>query len=253
LRRNAKVNIVDILFCQCAYAQIIPAERKGRVLAGLAAAGAKCTAVPDLCGLAARKEPLLAELAGQSGLKIVACHPRAVRWLFHRAGAPLQPGRFEVFNMRVQEADEILARLAPGSQGAAAPPPEAASEGDWIPWFPVIDYERCTNCKQCLEFCLFGVYEADSAGKVTVTNPASCKTHCPACARICPQAAIVFPKVEDAPINGAEVADEALAHAQAKINIEEILGDNIYAALAKRRAKRKALLRKSGAKDGHQL
>ena len=30
--------------------------------------------------------------------------------------------------------------------------------GAWKPWFPVIDYDRCTNCMQCLSFCLFGVY-----------------------------------------------------------------------------------------------
>jgi len=241
---------MDILFCQCAYAQIVPADRKRQVAAGLAASGAKWTAVADLCGLAAGKAPLLAELAGRSGLKIVACHPRAIRWLFHRAEAPLQPGRFEVLNMRCQDAGEILSRLSLGTRGDASPAPEAAQDGDWIPWFPVIDYDRCTNCKQCLEFCLFGVFEADAAGKMTVTNPASCKTHCPACARICPQAAIVFPKVEDTPINGAEVEDEALVRARAKINLDEILGDNVYAALAKRRAKRKAVLLKSRAGDG---
>src|SRR5688572_9358459 len=25
-----------------------------------------------------------------------------------------------------------------------------ASAGAWKPWFPVIDYSRCTNCMQCL-------------------------------------------------------------------------------------------------------
>ena len=25
---------------------------------------------------------------------------------------------------------------------------------EWLPWFPVIDYDRCTNCMQCLSFCL---------------------------------------------------------------------------------------------------
>ena len=34
----------------------------------------------------------------------------------------------------------------------------AARHGEWKPWFPVIDYDRCTNCMQCLSFCLFGVY-----------------------------------------------------------------------------------------------
>ncbi|MGI9519846.1 MAG: ATP-binding protein, partial [Pirellulaceae bacterium] len=25
-------------------------------------------------------------------------------------------------------------------------------------WYPVIDYSRCTNCLECIDFCLFGVY-----------------------------------------------------------------------------------------------
>ena len=37
----------------------------------------------------------------------------------------------------------------------------AAQHGAWKPWFPVIDYDRCTNCMQCLSFCLFGVYGVD--------------------------------------------------------------------------------------------
>ena len=74
----------------------------------------------------------------------------------------------------------------------------------WVPWFPVIDYDRCRNCKQCLNFCLFGVYQLSPEGKVEVQNPSGCKTNCPACARMCPQKAIIFPKYADAPINGDE-------------------------------------------------
>ena len=29
-------------------------------------------------------------------------------------------------------------------------------------WYPVIDYSRCTNCLECIDFCLFGVYGVDS-------------------------------------------------------------------------------------------
>src|SRR5688500_4682343 len=36
-------------------------------------------------------------------------------------------------------------------------PPAATSPATWKPWFPVIDYSRCTNCMQCLSFCLFDV------------------------------------------------------------------------------------------------
>ena len=28
-------------------------------------------------------------------------------------------------------------------------------------WYPVIDYDRCTNCMECIDFCLFGVYGVD--------------------------------------------------------------------------------------------
>src|SRR5262245_34110763 len=43
---------------------------------------------------------------------------------------------------------------------------QAVRHGDWKPWFPVIDYDRCTNCMQCLSFCLFGVYGVDAAQKI---------------------------------------------------------------------------------------
>ena len=28
-------------------------------------------------------------------------------------------------------------------------------------WYPVIDFSRCTNCMECIDFCLFGVYGID--------------------------------------------------------------------------------------------
>ena len=62
-------------------------------------------------------------------------------------------------------------------------------------WYPVIDYERCTSCQQCLEFCLFGVYEP-VAGRIVVKNPEKCKPGCPACARVCEQKAVMFPHYE---------------------------------------------------------
>jgi Pyruvate/2-oxoacid:ferredoxin oxidoreductase delta subunit len=47
---------------------------------------------------------------------------------------------------------------------------------DWKPWFPVIDYDRCTNCMQCLTFCLFEVYGVDANDRITVQNRSNCKT-----------------------------------------------------------------------------
>lgn len=60
-------------------------------------------------------------------------------------------------------------------------------------WYPVVDAERCKNCGQCHQFCLFGVYDLDEAGRVRVANPDNCKPGCPACSRICPAGAIMFP------------------------------------------------------------
>ena len=71
-------------------------------------------------------------------------------------------------------------------------------------WYPIVDRSRCSNCRNCLQFCLFGVYDTDENGAVTVAKPDSCKHGCPACSRICPSGAIMFPLYEQsAAIAGA--------------------------------------------------
>ena len=64
---------------------------------------------------------------------------------------------------------------------------------------------RCTNCMQCLSFCLFDVYGVSADSKIQVRNQNNCKTECPACSRVCPEVAIMFPKYRHGPINGEEV------------------------------------------------
>ncbi|MBT5845516.1 MAG: ferredoxin family protein, partial [Verrucomicrobiales bacterium] len=56
---------------------------------------------------------------------------------------------------------------------------QTAQHGEWKPWFPVIDYDRCTNCMQCLSFCLFDVYGVDDEQEIQVQNNDNCKTNCP--------------------------------------------------------------------------
>jgi Pyruvate/2-oxoacid:ferredoxin oxidoreductase delta subunit len=108
---------------------------------------------------------------------------------------------------------------------------QAVEHGGWKPWFPVIDYDRCTNCMQCLSFCLFGVYGADREGHIQVQNQDNCKTNCPACSRVCPEAAIMFPKYKSGPINGAIVRDEDLQREKMKVDISALLGGDIYSML----------------------
>lgn len=99
-----------ILYCHCAYAQVVPPETKSAVLEGLSASGVSFEAVPDLCEMSARRDPALAQLASADGATIVACYPRAVRWLFSAAGVPLPDG-VRVLNMRVADAAAVLSDL----------------------------------------------------------------------------------------------------------------------------------------------
>jgi Pyruvate/2-oxoacid:ferredoxin oxidoreductase delta subunit len=136
-----------------------------------------------------------------------------------------------------------------GAESAAAIAPDvermrteinAAPAGQWKPWFPVIDYDRCTNCMQCLSFCLFGVYGVDSERHLQVQNQDNCKTNCPACSRVCPEAAILFPKYKAGPINGDVVSDSDLQREKMKIDISALLGGDVYSLLRERSEKAKS-------------
>ncbi|HEX5084809.1 MAG TPA: ferredoxin family protein [Blastocatellia bacterium] len=70
-------------------------------------------------------------------------------------------------------------------------------------WYPVIDYSRCTNCLECIDFCLFGVYGIDHRERILVENQDNCKRGCPACSRVCPVNAIIFPEHKTPAIAGA--------------------------------------------------
>ncbi len=69
-------------------------------------------------------------------------------------------------------------------------------------WYPVIDFSRCTNCMECIDFCLFGVYGVDEAENLLVELPDNCRKGCPACARVCPENAIMFPQHKTPAIAG---------------------------------------------------
>jgi len=112
--------------------------------------------------------------------------------------------------------------------------------GAWKPWFPVIDYQRCTNCMQCLSFCLFDVYGVSADKKIQVQNQSNCKTECPACSRVCPEVAIMFPKYRHGPINGEEISADDVRREAMKVDISALLGGDVYAALRDRSARAKS-------------
>lgn len=99
-----------LLYCNCTYAQVVPPATKKAVLEALAASGQRFEAVADLCEMAARKDPALARIAGQDGMKIAACYKRAVKWLFHSAGQQL-PKDAEILNMKDSTPEQVIAAL----------------------------------------------------------------------------------------------------------------------------------------------
>jgi hypothetical protein len=110
-----------ILYCHCAYAQVVPVETKAAVLDALSASPNSFDAVPDLCEMSARRDPALAQIAGNGDVTIVACYPRAVRWLFHAAGTPLPEG-VRILNMREADAAAILSDLTTPSASTRTSP-----------------------------------------------------------------------------------------------------------------------------------
>jgi len=243
--RDDGVERDGILFCNCSFNNVLRDDTRRAVLERLQSDGAVFTAVDDLCRIAAGREALLAELAAANRLTVAACHPRAVRSLLAAAGIDLEGGGLHVVDMRSGQPDEAVREIeqfiADGCADSVAS--DLSPGGDWVPWFPVIDPKRCVNCRQCLSFCLFGVYELSDRGTVTVAKPANCKTNCPACARICPEVAIIFPKYPDGPISGAEIQDEDLERANVKLNVDKMLGGDLRGALARRSRMRRARLR----------
>jgi NAD-dependent dihydropyrimidine dehydrogenase PreA subunit len=140
----------------------------------------------------------------------------------------------------VREAVEEVAQIAEGVVGDSGAEAAPASGPRWKPWFPVIDYDRCTNCMQCLSFCLFDVYGVTKGGQITVQNQSNCKTDCPACSRVCPEVAILFPKYKAGPINGDEISADDVRREAMKVDISALLGGDIYSMLRDRSVKAKS-------------
>ena len=118
-----------------------------------------------------------------------------------------------------------------GKNGQAVPPSFAPEQLLTPPdrrWYPVIDYSRCTNCMECIDFCLFGVYGVDGLDRINVENQDNCKRGCPACSRVCPEHAIMFPDYKTPAIAGAPVGNIS----GLKIDLSRLFGGEAKDALA---------------------
>ena len=201
--------------------------------------------IQDLCGLCALEPGKARSLfEGSAKVLLLACQPRALKLLLQYAGIEKE-NKIRFFNL-IEEESSALEGLLPEylNEGAdTRSEKETVSGSAWPSWYPVIDYKRCNNCMQCADFCLFGVY-SKTGSQVKVVNPQGCKNNCPACARICPNVAIIFPKYSaGGPISGSVSVDEAVEMQRLKKDTESILGDDIYQALEQRKLKKRLMIR----------
>ena len=72
---------------------------------------------------------------------------------------------------------------------------------------------------ECIDFCLFGVYGVDTVETIVVEQPDNCRKGCPACSRVCPQNAIIFPQHKTPAIAGAPVDTGGM-----KIDLSKLFG-----------------------------
>ena len=200
-----------ISICCCKSRSFIEKEKVARITSILRKAGKKVNLIDDLCALFTNDPDKVKEITQGT---IMACHTRAVS--SQLKALDLEPN--QIINIRSQTAEETLHgyQLNLGDS-SLADYNEIIKEIEDLPqaigtdaWYPVIDKSRCTNCGKCNDFCLFGVYTVEN-NEVLVTNPQNCKNNCPACARMCPSLAIIFPKYEKSPINGGTEIEESFS------------------------------------------
>lgn len=219
-----------ITICTCSSRSFMPAEEIAKLVVALRGSGYDVALQSDLCELAQNE----AEKLGRINT-VVGCHSRAMRSIFMAAAQP-EP---KILELRGRTAFQVLQDLSiEWSEYAQADIDSAKEEVKAFPvkvatdaWYPVIDRDRCVDCGKCHDFCLFGVYNIDE-GKVRVVQPQNCKNNCPACARVCPVEAVIFPKYDKAPINGGEMAEEGTI----KIDMESMYAEALRSRLAQRRA-----------------
>ncbi len=124
-------------------------------------------------------------------------HPRPIEWLLRERGVTLENLTCidaRVFDKQIDLVNNII-DLLPDNTGVGELIEIDTDFADR--WYPVIDRDRCVSCGHCVQFCLFGVYS--SSDGIAVVQPDCCKPGCPACSRVCPQGAIIFPLYDKDP------------------------------------------------------
>ncbi len=234
-----------ILFCNCE-GEIITSERLQSIKAHLKQVKADVIFVSDLCRLSVTGgDELTVFFNEEHEYLIIGCFSRTMKLLFD--GFLVNSEKASITYLNFLESDNGGLFYAIDNFCANSQQQNTINEfitpKEWPSWYPIIDYSRCTACGQCADFCLFCVYEKNEK-RVSVVNPQGCKNNCPACARICPHTAIIFPKYKHGgAISGSAEIDEMAEQKRQAMDIESILGNDIYSALEQRKLKRHSIVR----------
>lgn len=227
----------NIVICACASRSFISKVQVAELVATLQQAGYNVTIEADLCETAETDPARMRELV--TGNIIMGCYTRALRALADRADCSATRN----INIRGRRVEQVLKEL--NLDDAMNHDEEWQARRDAAlaeinaftvkvatdAWYPILDYERCVDCGKCHDFCLFGVYSIED-GKVKVAQPQNCKNNCPACSRVCPAEAVIFPKYERSPINGGSASEEGVI----MLDMDTMYADALRARLEQRRA-----------------
>lgn len=212
---------MKIIICGCERGRKISPSLVDEFKNSLSESGKDYIYIEDLCGSVINEPEKIREILSENESVLVGCHSRALQNLIRRADID-NVSTYHIKDSKTINTDEV------SNDGKIT---LIKYNGEWKPWFPVIDYDKCTGCKKCLNFCLFGVYTANDEGKIDVSSPANCKDMCPACARVCPEGAIIFSKHEDSPIDGGESTSAPLTENL----LDKLQTEDVYKVLKERR------------------
>lgn len=201
--------IQALIICRCQVYHRIDDKKLAQLTEAAEAARISLRIVDDLCYEAVHNPEKLRKADAIAG-----CCCRALLALCAYAGIEKMPRVYDL-NASIDEIIQELRDNTADDSGSGKVCDRVPD--DWTAWYPVIDPVRCIQCAKCVDFCMFGVYALED-NKVKVVQPSSCKTNCPACARMCPANAIIFPKSEEPAVNGA-LAEAVKPEAENKMSL----------------------------------
>ena len=100
-----------VVICECVHGDRIYRDKIQEIKSAINRGNNNTILVKELCRLAVSDSQELIHAIHERSIQIVACHPRAVKWLLHRAGISTSKTPIAYLNIRTQSAKHILDRI----------------------------------------------------------------------------------------------------------------------------------------------